>query len=57
MLGPCKLVATAALSNVGVVEKKGFETVFEVLQDASYLQIAAVQNGTEVRRSNTVRVS
>lgn len=34
------------------VPKKGFETVFAIPTDAKYAQVGAIQNGTEVRRSN-----
>lgn len=42
------------VSKVGVAEKKGFETVFDVPVGDGYLQVAAVQGGEEVRKSNVV---
>ncbi|KAF2485016.1 ASST-domain-containing protein [Neohortaea acidophila] len=41
---------------VGQAAKEGFETVFEVPAGAATLQVAAVQKGDEVRRSNTVHI-
>jgi len=39
---------------VGVAARKGFETIFQVPLGAKCLQVAAVQHGGEVRRSNIV---
>lgn len=36
--------------------KKGFETVFAVPINASYVQVGAVQKHEEVRRTNVVKV-
>lgn len=41
---------------VGIAEKKGFETVFSVPPGAQYLQVAAVQEGSEVGRSGVEAV-
>lgn len=38
------------------VPKKGFETVFTIPNDAKYAQVDAMQNGTEVRRSNATAI-
>ena len=40
------------LKCVGAAAKKGFETVFEVPAGAQYVQVAAIQDGKEVRKSN-----
>ena len=40
---------------LGTVEKKGFETVFDV-PASGYVVIGAVERGVEVRRSNVVRL-
>ncbi len=37
-----------------VAARKGFETVFKVATSAKTVQVGAVQNGKEVRRSNVV---
>ena len=44
------------LRNVGTAMKQGFETVFEIPSGAEIVQVAAVQVGAEVRKSNTVLV-
>jgi hypothetical protein len=44
------------LAYMGIAERKGFETVFAVPQDATYIQVAAIQEGSEVRKSNVVKV-
>jgi hypothetical protein len=44
------------LECVGVAARKGFETSFDVPAAASSLQVAAVQGGREIRRSNLVSV-
>lgn len=44
------------LECVGVAERKGFETTFAVPSGAVYLQVAAVQDGNEMRKSNLVQV-
>jgi hypothetical protein len=44
------------LACMGIAERKGFETVFAVPQDATYIQVAAIQEGSEVRKSNVVKV-
>ena len=43
---------SSKLEPVGVAKRKGFETVFEVPQEAKYVQVGAMQSGAEVRRSN-----
>lgn len=40
-----------------VAAKKGFETTFKVMFEAQTLQVGAVQNGSEVRRSNFVNLN
>jgi len=45
------------LHYVGQVWHRGFETKFDVAVWAEYVQVGAVVNGTEVRRSETVRTS
>ena len=41
----------------GVAARKGFETVFEIPSGAKTVHVGAVQNDTEVRQSNTVKIS
>ena len=48
--------STGNLECVGIAERKGFETVFAVPKDANYIRLAAVQEGSEVRKSNLVKV-
>ena len=47
---------SADLACVGVAERKRFETVFAVPQDAAYVQVAALQERREVRKSNVVKI-
>ena len=47
---------TGNLECVGIAERKGFETAFTLAKDAKYIQVAAVQGGSEVRKSNLVKV-
>ncbi len=49
--------SSSGLAMTGKATKKGFETVFEVPSGTSTLQVGAVQNGAEVRKSNVVSVS
>lgn len=42
---------SSQLTSVGVAARQGFETVFDVPDAAKYVQVAAVQGGTEVRKS------
>lgn len=46
----------SSLNCVGVAERKGFETTFAVPANVAYIQVAAVQEGSEVRRSNVVQI-
>ena len=44
------------LKSVGIAEREGFETVFDVPSGAAYVQVAAVEGGKQVRRSNVAAV-
>jgi hypothetical protein len=45
------------LKCLGVATKKGFETSFDLPSGIDKVQVAAVQQGTEVRKSNVVKVA
>jgi hypothetical protein len=42
---------------LGVAAKKGFETSFDLPSRVDEIQVGAVQQGTEVRKSNVVKVA
>lgn len=46
--------ANSTLERVGVAQRKGFETVFQIPAGINFVQVAAVQDNQEVRRSNVV---
>jgi hypothetical protein len=45
------------LKCLGVAAKKGFETSFDLPSGVDKVQVAAVQQGIEVRKSNLVNVA